>query len=140
MKTMFTTKRAQWGPELDTTTTCRIRHYEVNVYNIEKTWALAMQSAPLRGICVRRYGGTPGLRSVVRYYKPGSLPPRGLQCDFSQQVVSRGNGYTVVTRSPLHWSVLRGSEGRNPKTDAKYLPGGAEKLAADRGDKVPFLS
>jgi hypothetical protein len=137
MKTMLSTKRAQWGPELDTTTTCRIRHYECNVYNVEKAWALAMQSAPLRGIMVWRYGGPMGLRSVRRFYRPGSMPPHGLQCDFSQQVVSRGNGYTVVTRSPLKWSVKRGSPGRDPKT-AKYVPGGAEALAADRGDKVPF--
>jgi hypothetical protein len=139
MKTMFFTKRSTWGPELDCTTTCRVRHYECEVYNVAKAWALAMLSAPMRGVMVRRYGGIKGLRSVRKFYKPGSMLPHGLQCDFSQQVVVRGNGYTVVTRSPLRWSVLRDSEGRNPKTP-KYIPGGAEALAAERGDRQPFVS
>jgi hypothetical protein len=111
------TKRTNWGPELDCTTTCWHRHFESNVFNVAKAWAKAISESNRGSLHVHFYGN--GLRSINR--KCVKMPV-GVQCDFSFSIVRRGNCYTAVTRGPVRWSVNRSQRGgRDPKAD-KYLP------------------
>lgn len=114
------TKGAHWGPDLDTTTSWDLFQTTCIVHNVAKAWKRAQQERA-RGIIVRIYGA--GKKTISKRYGPMACMPEGLRCEFSFQVVRRGNGYVALTRGPLRWSVDRSLPSRDPNR-GRFLVGG----------------